>query len=408
MSSPRSTYARAAIGALALALVVGAVVWWSSRPREVEVYAVTARDVSEVYVVTGTTRARTSSVVSVAAPGRVETVRVEAGDEVQKGDVLAELRTLEAQLALEQAQAQAQAAEHELERTKRGPSAAQRRSAQARVERARVDLNNAARVLARSEDLLGRGLATQADRDQAAHAVAQRRADLALAQAQQRELLEQPRPLDVEIAQRRRDQARASLRAVEAELDKTVVRAPFAGLITEVSASPGEHLQTGQAVARVASREALEVVAQVREDRISALSAGMEAACVLAAWPEQRLKGRVRRVGPEVDAALGVVTVRVEVDGLPKAAVPGLTADVALMLRRVEGARAVPRRALLGAGDDAAVLRLRDGRAQRVPVRVLAEGEDHVAVSGVELGEVLVLDATQTAEGDAVTAKGAP
>lgn len=170
---------------LVVVAVVGALlVWRATRTREVETVQVTAREVVEVYIATGQVRAPQEVPLGMESAGRVERVLVTAGDRPDQGQPLLELAPMDARLALKRAQAQVEVAQGEFNKVKAGPVAATRRAAQARVQRAEVELEGAQREQERVQGLVQQGVATRAELERAQLTQRRAQSDLRLAQAQ--------------------------------------------------------------------------------------------------------------------------------------------------------------------------------------------------------------------------------
>jgi RND family efflux transporter MFP subunit len=146
--------------------------------------------------------ARRQATVSSKVTGKVVEIRFEEGQRVAEGEVLARLdpSNLDAQAAL---------------------GAAQIEQARAQLAEIRVSLANAEREAARARDLVGKKLIPQSTADNADTTVGQLKARLASAE----------RGVDVSQQQ---------LGVTRKNIEDTVVRAPFAGVITVKNAQPGE------------------------------------------------------------------------------------------------------------------------------------------------------------------------
>ncbi len=147
------------------------------------------------------------------------------------------------------------------------------------------------------------------------------------------------------------DDAQAALDTARRSLADAAVVAPVGGVATEVLASAGERVAPGQALARIATDDQLEVVAAIPERDAAAVAVGQIARIDSDA---RSWTGRVTRIAPVVDARTGTLDVTIAPDateGLRAGAF--VTASIVVEVR--PEARVVPRRALLWEADEASV-----------------------------------------------------
>lgn len=225
---------------------------------------------------------------------------------------------------------------------------------------------------------------------------------------------------DLEKALFDRDLAASELETAQLELDRTEIRAPFAGRITEVLLVEGEHLNQAQHLLTVADFGTLIARLYLPERDVAGLAPGQPAVVRPESAPAGAgLRGRIREVSPVVDQATGTVKVTVAIPAAPTpgpgraggaAAVrPGSFARVVIETGRREDAVLAPKRALIREGNGAAhVFVVENGKAVRREVTVgaeldTAEGALIELVSGLETGaQVVVAGHTALAAGATV------
>ncbi|MFO1090045.1 MAG: efflux RND transporter periplasmic adaptor subunit [Hyphomicrobiales bacterium] len=113
--------------------------------------------------------------------------------------------------------------------------------------------------------------------------------------------------------------ARANLATAEEQLGFTVLRADASGIVTAIGAEPGEFVQAGQMVVRIARRDGRDAVFDVPAAALEALSADGRFTVSLAADPSQTVQGRVREVSPQADPVTRLFRVRVGLEAPPAA-----------------------------------------------------------------------------------------
>jgi HlyD family secretion protein len=171
---------------------------------------------------------------------QVESVAVKRGDRVEPGEKLARLENDDAEIAVAQAEAALGQAEAQLANLKVGKRPQEIAVLEASVRSARAQADDARRTLARTRDLLKRGVATQAQYDDAATqaevaeaAIGQSEANLAVGRLP-------ARPEEIKAAQNQVDQAKAALEQAKWRLAKRTLVAPAAGRIDDIIRNPGD------------------------------------------------------------------------------------------------------------------------------------------------------------------------
>ncbi len=288
--------------------------------------------------------------------GRVTQVLVDVNDKVASGQVLLRLTAVEQQAGAEAARAQLRAAE---------ASAAE---AQA----------NYARYAA----LGGKQYVSRLQLDQAKAA------------------------RDAAVAAR--DAARAQLAQAGQQADYTVVRAPFAGIISARQVEPGESLAPGQPLLSLYAPGALRIQVQVPESDAAAIRAAPRARILLANG--QAVDAAAVTVFPAADPATHSVAVRAQLPSMPQSPVPGVTAKVVFAIAGESAGVWVPKSAVVQRGELSAVYVLADGRLTMRQLRLGQSAADRVEIlAGLKPGEVLAADpvaALQALESQRQASKG--
>ena len=281
------------LGVVALILVIGAFLGWR-RGSVITVETVVAKPLaaggsadnpgSSSVTANGYVVARTRASVSAKLPGRIAELRVSEGSALKKDEIIATLENADYQAQL----AQAHAAEA---------------TARADLMEARASLATASRDAKRLRDI----------RTQDSKAVAEQDFDA----AQGRESEAQAR---VQAAEARIGSARAAAGFARANLENTVIRAPFSGTVLRKEAEVGEVVApsvggglTRGAVVTMADLTTLEVEVDVNEAYIARVTGGQPAKITLDAYPDTSFRGRVRQVVPTADRQRATVQVKVAI-----------------------------------------------------------------------------------------------
>jgi RND family efflux transporter MFP subunit len=202
--------------------------------------------------------------------------------------------------------------------------------------------------------------------------------------------------------------ATSRLAAASKALRDATVRAPFAGVISELPISAGDVVQGGAGgatlLAVVVDPSALTLEASVPAEHLGTIKRGAQVEFRLNGLGEQVVTGRVDRINPAVDAVTRQVRIYVAVPNREGALASGLFAEGRVT---VEAGRAlaIPLNALDPRATAPAVKRLRGGVVESVPVvpGLRDELRERVAVTGLSRGDtVLVGGALGTPTGSTV------
>jgi membrane fusion protein (multidrug efflux system) len=208
--------------------------------------------------------------------------------------------------------------------------------------------------------------------------------------------------LQLEAAMKAAD---ARLRAAQARLDQTLVRAPFTGRTGLRQVSPGSLVTPGSIISTLDDLSSVRLDFAVPEAYLSAVAEGMTVIAQSVAWEDREFSGAVRTVSTRVDPVTRAVTVRAVLPNPDLVLKPGMFLTV-----RLQGAERlallVPEAALVPEGDRQYVYRVRDARAWRTEVVIGQRLRGRVAIDhGLEEGDEVVIEGTQRlADGSPVRA----
>ena len=273
---------------------------------------------------------------------RIAEVPRAPGDRVRRGDLLVRF-----EIPSSQAEAQRQRAE---------------------VARAQATLDNAQRAQVRARELFDRGVAARKDVEDANRTVAEAEAALA--------------------------QGHASLTAAQSVAARSIVRAPFDGIVASRQHNPGDLVEptATDAVLRLIDPRRLEVVAQVPLPDVPRLEIGISARLTSTpvGSPEVTLKVISRPAAVEP----GMATVPVRLAFVAPATFPsGMAVEADIDAEQHSNVVLVPAAAIVREGEQTAVFVVADGKARRRAVKIGVATAEHVEiVSGVRAGEAVIVD----------------
>ena len=191
--------------------------------------------------------------------------------------------------------------------------------------------------------------------------------------------------------------AEARLASAQKQLERTVIRAPFAGVVTERKVSPGDVVQPGTQLFTVMDPASMRLEASVPAEALAAVHVGSTVQFTVNGFPDRSFEGRIQRVNPSVDPATGQVRIYVSLPNAGRSLVSGLFAQ-GRVATRTEQSLAVPTSAVDQRGTAPAVLRLRDSRVERVPVEtgLVDDVAERIEIrSGLAEGDTVLLGSAQ-------------
>jgi HlyD family secretion protein len=297
---------------------------------------VKSQDLTVQIQANGTVQAIRTNNLSPDEPGRIAELYIEEGDLVTQGQVIARMESDRVQTQVSQYKALVQKAEANLEQIEAGNrpeaiAAAKARvtTAQANVAVARAKLQRTQEEKQRNQLLVDRGaISVNAFNEfvsQEAEAKANLEAELAqLAEQQQNsaEIQQGSRIEEIDRAAAELAEAKAELASVQIQLNKTIVRAPFAGIITRRYAETGDYVDsttaasdtegaTSTSIAELAS--GLEIEAKIPEASISRIKLGQTVKIQVDAYSNEIFQGKVRLIAPRAVKDNNVTSFRVKV-----------------------------------------------------------------------------------------------
>jgi len=326
---------------------------------------------STVLNASGYVTARRQATVSAKLTGQLVEVRVEEGDVVEVGEVLARLDDSQLRASLELTESQLIAARRAIDETA------------ARLELADITLE-------RTRRLVAEGVMGQADLDAADAEAEALRARLALAR-------EQVQVAEREVALRR------------TQLADTVIRAPFGGVVISKDAQEGEIVSpvsagggfTRTGICTLVDMGSLEIEVDVNENYISRVQPDQPVEAVLDAYPQWKIPAHVITTIPAADRQKATVLVRIGFEQLDPRILPDMGVKVAFLGEQLERGEqegrplvTVPRAAVRKDGGRDVVFVVMDGSVERRAVTVGGSPEPDVVeiLAGVSGGERVVVE----------------
>lgn len=313
-------------------------------PAPVRVAPVLQQEVKQTVTLVGTVEPWKRSVVASEVEGLVKAFPAEEGMAVQRGQLLARLRTDTLKIRFDSA-------------------AALYREADARYQRAKRDLD-------RIRVLFKRELVTQKDLDDA--------------MAEETALKE------------RLSQLGADIRQVRDSLNKSKILAPFDGWITQEFTEIGQWVEEGGAIIEMVDLSHVQVEIPLPERYVSNVQTRDPVTATFDGLPAFEAQGRVFSLVAQADRNARTFPIKVEIPNPELAIKSGMVSRVTLQVGRPHQGIMVPKDALVLRGGKEFVFRVNEGMADQIPVTALLHFEDLVEVKGeIQEGMPVVVEGNE-------------
>lgn len=194
---------------------------------------------------------------------------------------------------------------------------------------------------------------------------------------------------DIALAKLQADEA--AVQSARARLAKTRIRAPFDGYIGLRQVSVGDFVEAGQDLVRLVELDPLKVDFRIGEVFLPDIQQGQTISIDVDAFPDQRFRGEVYAIEPQVDINGRAIVVRARLANPDQRLRPGLFARVNLIVNEAADALLVSEDAIVPRGDQHFVYRLVDGRAILTEVTVGKRKDTRVEIAaGLSPDDVVI------------------
>ena len=193
----------------------------------------------------------------------------------------------------------------------------------------------------------------------------------------------------------------AAVQLAQARLDKTVITAPFEGVVGLRAVSVGDYVSAGQDLAPLEAIRLLKADFRLPELYVSKVQLGQRIELKFDALPGKTRTGEVYAISPLVDAGGRSILVRALVANEDALLRPGMFARIQLLVQEGK-ALVVPEAAVVSSGQGHLVYRIEDGRAVRADINIGERRDGLVEVlQGVENGDQVVVAGLQRVQHNA-------
>ncbi|WP_303674562.1 efflux RND transporter periplasmic adaptor subunit [Vampirovibrio chlorellavorus] len=361
------------------------------------------QNVIATLTVTGEVQGDTTIDFSPPVTARITNITVDEGDLIQPGQLLVQLESDEQKAQLQQAMAQVRQSQETYLNLKQGtrPEEIQYRKqrlieADHRIEEAQAALNlaeaqliDARKNARRFQELFQQELVSAQENDNAQLQASTGSQRVEQAQATLRAVINQKAQLITQLTQAENGPTRPELaaafaayraaqdnaKAVRAQVRDYAIHSNLYALVVDRPKDPGDLGRPGESILTVVDPHTLEVLCSVEENDLSKVQIRDTALVVLDAFPDVALKGKIKRLGHQVNQDNGTVEAHVTLldSEWPKlkgiGLMPGMTADVSILTRRLKQALILPASAVKKEGNRWFVYQIQNQRIRKKAVQ---------------------------------------
>jgi RND family efflux transporter MFP subunit len=313
--------------------------------------------------------------------GIIKSLNVEEGKHVKKGDLLVALDDASYKLDLENAEATRLERLSELMLDKRFAESEEAPSSldKAKVQRIKNEFEKAS-------ELYRKGLISRKEFE---------KAELALIESGEKKE-------EIMAAAKGLTQAEINVKKAQMNLDKTMIRAPFSGIICDIDVSSDEHVTTGRELFTLVNISRIRVHAKVLESEIGKMKVGREVDLKFSAYPGKSFKGKVKAISPIVNPDDKTCTVIIDVANPEEEIKPGMHAEVEIAAEIHKDRLLIPQEAILVRSGRKLAFVVEGDLAKWRYIEVGLENEDFAEVlDGIKEGEKVTVDGHFTLAHDA-------
>ena len=358
--------------------------------RQVRLARVVEMPMGKAVVANGTLAAQDQATVGTKVAGRLQSITVDLGSQVRRGQLIARIEPTDYQLRVQQSEAALAQARARVGLSPDGRDDSVNPEQTGTVRQARAVMEEAGTNRKRAVTLVEQGVIARAEYDAA-------NAAYKVAESRYQDAIEEIRNRQAVVAQRRSELALA-----RQQLSDTAVYASFDGVVQEKRASVGEYLGAGAPVVVVVKMNPLRFRAEVPERDSASVRQGQNLRLSVDG-ATQNYSGTVTRLSPSIIEQNRVLVVEADIsnDGALR---PGAFARAEIFVDTTSMGVTVPTSAIVTFAGIEKVILVQNGKAVERPVTTGRRASDWTEIiSGVKVGEDVVVEPGNLQSGQPVT-----
>ncbi len=312
-----------------------------------EVVPVRQGEIARIIQFTGSIEADARVQLFPKITATINMMRVDLGDKVKKGEVLALLDAKELRAQLSQAQAALEVMRANWTQMEKGARPEEISQAEDLVKKATANLKEAESNYNRLKDIYDKGTISEKEFESTEIAYTVAKADLNSAR-------ERLNMLKAGATQEDREALKAQIRQAEAAVDLATIRlsyaritAPFKGTISERFFEPGDLATPARPLFTVVRMDSVKLIISFQGDLMQAITAGIPARIHVDAYPGEEFLGKIDKVSPTLNSESRMFSAEIRIDNADHRLRPGMFATVTFSIDPHPNALLVPKEALL-------------------------------------------------------------
>jgi RND family efflux transporter MFP subunit len=329
-------------------------------------------------------------IIKAEVAGVVKTLNLAESRRVRKGDILLELEDTEYRLDLESAEADRLKNLSDLLLEKQFDTSDESTpETEAALRKAREDLETT-RLRFRNGEI------SQAEFEKGAK-------DFELALIESGEKKE-----EIMAAAKGLTQAEIRVKKAQIALDKTVIKAPFSGIVYDVKINPVERVSPGAELFSLVNIDRVQVHAKVLESEVGKMQVGRTADLKFSAYPDKNFTGRVTAISPIINPEDKTCNVIISVANPKQEIKPGMHAEVEIVTEIHRNKLIIPQDAILVREGRKLAFIVQEGLAKWRYITIGLENEEFAEVlegqsstEGISDGDMVIIEGHLTLAHDA-------
>lgn len=350
-----------------------------AQPRQVKTAKVAEMPIGQTVTVNGTLAAYDHTTLSIKVPGRLQTISVDLGSVVHKGQVIAQVEPQDYNLRVQQAEASLAQARARLGLSPDGKDDRVTAEETGTVRQAKAVLDDAKSKRDRAGKLIQQGVIPRAEYDTVD-------SDYKVALSRYQDALEEIRNRQGLLAQRRSELALA-----RQQLADTIVYSPLEGVVQEKKASAGEYLAAGAPLVDIVRIDPLRLQVNVPERESHSIRTGQSVRVTVEGDSESYL-GSVKRLSPTISEQSRALAVEADVRNNGRLR-PGAFVKAEIVTDQTSTAVTIPSTAIVTFAGIDKVLVIENGKAMEKTVTTGRRGPDWIEIkAGINVGQSVIVD----------------
>ena len=345
----------------------------------VQIGKIIVKDVTDQVRTVGNIRAEQRVTINAEVEGQIKQVKVEEGDEVAAGNLLARIDSREYELEVEELEAELSAAKEEFKKAIEGLRPEEKEKLLARVRVNESALGLAIKEQDRFQKLVKDGVTAQSILDEVNDRAQQAKEKLRESRAAF-EAAKQSRQEDIEQLKAEGEGIIKRLEKAQLDFSKTIIHAPFKGTIIHKNIEEGAFVKVGSPVLEMVSSSRLKAVLEIPQSHRNKLKKmkGIDF------WIKElgfkfKQSGKLRVI-PDADIYSGNIRVQMELHRPNRALFPGLTLVGMMNFGVRKNVMHVPSVALVISEKGTVVYVVKESKAHLVPVRAYKERNELIEI----------------------------